>query len=528
MRFFVVLLLGVALLTPGCIKVGPDFSTPQASVSDQWVEAGNEAIRSEPEQHAEWWKTFNDPVLNQLVETAYEQNLSLQIAGLRVLEARAELGYVTGHLFPQVQQGRGDIASVGASKNEANSLGVDPSWKTGGVGFDTAWEMDFWGKFRRGVESADASLIASISDYDDVLVALTAEVARVYTLIRTYEERILIAEQNIKLQQRSLEITEARFEAGLVTELDTQQAKALLNGTKSLVPSFRMRLRQAQNALGILLGTPPGDLPQILNASGSIPAAPAEIAVGIPAELLRRRPDIRRAEMQAAAQSALIGVARADLFPHFSLVGSIGLRSSNNAPTRAGGVGGSSFGDLFDSDSFEYFVGPSFRWDILNYGRIKNEIRVQDARFQQLQVNYQETVLRATKEVEDGMVGFLRGQEEAGFLSQSVNAYKRSIDLAQTQYHEGLVDYILVIDNQRSLTAEQDKLIATQGEVALSLIAMYKALGGGWQIRSGQGVVSEEMQKEMSERTDWGDLLKLEEQRPQKTDEDSDWRWPDW
>ncbi len=280
--------------------------------------------------------------------------------------------------------------------------------------------------------------------------------------------------------------------------------------------------------MSILLGTPPGDLHQIINSNGSIPAAPVEVAVGIPAELLRRRPDIRRAEMQAAAQSALIGVARADLFPHFSLVGSIGLRSSDNAPTRAGGAGGSSFGDLFNSDSFEYFVGPSFRWDLLNYGRIKNEIRVQDARFQQLQVNYQETVLRAAQEVEDGMVGFLRGQEKAGFLVHSVAAYKRSVELAETQYREGLVDYLLVLDNQRSLTAEQDRLIETQGDIALSLIGMYKALGGGWQIRSGQEIVPEEMQQEMAKRTDWGDLLDSEELEPKATEESSDWRWPDW
>jgi len=528
MRFFVVFLLCVALLLPGCAKVGPDFSAPPATVSDQWIDATDKQIRPEPDDHAEWWKTFNDPVLDQLIQSAYQQNLSLQVAGLRVLEARAELGFVTGQLYPQSQSARGDISSVGISKNDANTLGIDQSWKTGGIGFDTAWEMDFWGKFRRGIESADAAFIASIADYDDVLVALTAEVARAYTLIRTFEERILIAEQNIKIQQRSLEISEARFEAGLVTELDTQQAKALLNGTKALIPSFVTGLRQAQNSLSILLGLPPNDLREIVPPNGNIPVAPAEIAVGIPAELLRRRPDIRRAELQAAAQSALIGVARADLFPHFSLVGSIGLRSSENAPSAAGGLGGSSFSDMFDSDSFEYFVGPGFRWDILNYGRIKNQVRIQDARFQQLQVNYQNTVLRAAREVEDSMVGFLRGQDEAGFLTESVKAYKRSVELSQTQYTEGLADYLLVLDNQRALTAEQDRLISTQGNVALNLISMYKALGGGWQIRSGQDFVPEEVQQEMAERTDWGDLLEREQQEPQEPEESSSWRWPDW
>ncbi len=525
-------LLGLLLLTlfvGGCAMVGPDYVQPPAPVSDSWIDtAKDEDLSKASVEYADWWQNLNDPVLDRLVQMAYEQNLPLQIAGLRVLEARAELGFVTGQLYPQQQQASADLLAIGASQNDANTLGIDHRWASGGFGFDAAWEMDFWGKFRRAVQSADSDFLAAISDYDDLLVTLTAEVARAYTLIRTFEERILIAEQNIAIQQRSLEITQALFEAGLVTELDNQQATGLLNTTKALIPALEASRRQAQNSLSILLGLSPRNLDDIIGVKGRIPLAPAEIAVGIPADLLRRRPDIRRAEQLAAAQSSLIGVAKADLYPHFSLVGSIGLRSSDGAPTRDGGRGGSSFGDLFDGDSIEYFIGPTFTWDILNYGRIKNRVRVQDARFQQLQVNYQDTVLRAAREVEDNMVGFLRGQDEAGFLNKSVKAYQRSVELAQTQYREGLVDYQRVLDNQRALTAEQDRLLAIEGDVILSLIGMYKALGGGWQMRVGNDFVPEKVQKELAERTDWGDLLESDEQQPKATTESSGWRSPDW
>jgi outer membrane protein TolC len=228
-----------------------------------------------------------------------------------------------------------------------------------------------------------------------------------------------------------------------------------------------------------------------------------EVAVGIPAELLRRRPDIRRAELHAAAQSSRIGVAKADLFPHFSLVGNLGLLTSESAPTDAGGSG-STYSDVFDSDSFYYYFGPSFKWDFLNYGRIKNRVRVEDARFQQLVVSYQNTVLRAAQEVEDGMVGFLRSRERVGFLGNSVDAYKRSVDLSMTQYTEG------------------------QGDVALNLVNMYRALGGGWQQRAGEEFISDEYREEMAERTDWGDLLEREEQEPEPEVDRALWRTPDW
>jgi NodT family efflux transporter outer membrane factor (OMF) lipoprotein len=528
MRFVVILLLGVTLLTSGCIKVGPDFTAPPAPVADSWKEPDNQQLTAKTDHHEEWWTVFNDPVLNKLVEEASQQNLSLQIAGLRILEARAQLGIATGNLYPQQQQLFGSAAAVGGSRNAANSAGGDLHFKDLSTSMDAAWELDFWGKFRRGVEAADAQFLAATADYEDVMVTLTAEVARAYILVRTNEERIRLAEESVAIQERSLEIAENRFEGGLVTELDVQQARTLLANTNATIPRFQIEYHRAQNALSVLLGQPPGDLSATLNASGSIsgiPMAPAEVAVGVPADLLRRRPDVRRAELQAASQSALIGVAKADLFPHFTLIGSIGLQASESSLTRNGS---SSFSDLFDSDSMTYFAGPSLTWDLFNYGRIKNQVRVQDARLQQLVTNYQNTVLRAAQETEDAMIGFLKKQQEALYLTDAVTASKRSVDISLLQYGEGLTDYQRVLDAQRGLSIDQDALASIQGSVVLNLVSMYKALGGGWQLTADREFVKPEIQHEMAERTDWGGLLEESKKEADEASKESDWLWPDW
>ena len=496
-------LIILALLMSGC-AVGPDFVRPDAPAEEEWIDSDVPQIKTEPADLTDWWKVFNDPVLDSLIETAYRQNLPLQIAGLRIMEARAQLGIAVGNKYPQLQQLSGSAAAVEISDNAPNALAADKFHYDYQLGFDAAWELDFWGRFRRGVESAQASYLASIAGYDDALVTITAEVSRAYVLIRTFEERIVIAQANVQIQKRSLEFAEARFEGGLVTELDVQQARALLNDTEATISRLKIGLRQARHGLSILLGIPPGELKNVLVESGAVPGAPPEVVVGIPADLLRRRPDIRSAELQAAAQSARIGVAKADLYPHFSLVGSLGLQSSEK-----GGISSNNakFGDLFDSESITYFVGPSLQWPILNYGRIKNRVLVQDARFQQLVVNYQNTVLNAYREVEDAMVGFLNSKEQFVFLSDSVKASKRSVDLSLIQYREGLIDYQRVLDTQRFLTQEQDLLTSVNGDVALNLIAMYKALGGGWQIREGKDFVNDKTKEVMQERTNWGNLL---------------------
>ena len=529
LRLYFCGVLAAALLLVGCTMVGPDFVKPEAPVEKEWMEARDPEIKTEPSDYKEWWSVFNDPVLNSLVETAYQQNLPLQIAGIRILQARAQLGAVVGNLYPQLQQGRGGADYSNISENAANTLGADDSFWQYNAGFDAAWELDIWGKFRRAVESGVANLETSIASYDDVLVSLNAEVARTYILLRTFEERLEIARENVGIQQRSLQIAEIRFKAGAVTELDVVQAKSLLRNTEAFIPRFKAAIRQAKNALAILLGKLPGQIDDMLGGPKLIPIAPPEVVVDIPAELLRRRPDIQLAEYQIATQTPLIGVSKAELFPAFQLFGSIGLASSNSKNTIGGGNKGSSFSDLFDSDSFEFFGGPSFSWNLFNYGRIKNRVRTEDALLQQLIVNYKDTVLRAHQEVEDSLVGFLRTQEEADFLLGSVKASQRSVDLSMLQYREGLVDYQRVLDTQRFLTDQQDAWTATRGDVVLNLVSIYKALGGGWQIREGQEFVSKDNIQEMEKRTDWGNLIQPKELKtPSTAEERKQWRWPDW
>jgi NodT family efflux transporter outer membrane factor (OMF) lipoprotein len=523
------LVLSFALLLTGC-AVGPDYIKPEAPEPQKWLEEKDPLIKSEPADFGRWWTVFNDPVLDTLVEMASQQNLSLRIAGIRILEARAQLGIATGNLYPQSQAVGGNYTHTDVSKNASNSQpGADFHYDNMDLGFDAAWELDFWGKFRRAVQSDMGKLEASIANYDDILVTLTAEVARTYIFIRTLEERLAIAIENVKIQEQSLKITETRFNEGDVTELDVQQARALLRDTQATIPRIQADLRQSKNGLAILLGMLPGELKDILEAPKLIPAVPAEISVGVPSELLRRRPDIRLAERQLSAQSALIGVAKADLYPHFSLFGSIGLQVSNADVTAAGYPGGSSFGDLWNSDSIAFFGGAGFSWNILNYGRIKNRVRVQDARFQQLVVNYQNKVLKAAQETEDAMVAFLRSQDEVKFLSESVQAATRSVDLSMIQYREGLVDYQRVLDTQRFQTQEQDLLTQTKGSVVLNFIAVFKALGGGWQIREGRDFVPEETRKEMQQRTNWGNLLTPTElETPPDNEDKPRWLSPEW
>jgi NodT family efflux transporter outer membrane factor (OMF) lipoprotein len=522
-------LISATLLISGCTMVGPDFVKPEAPVEQEWLKARDAAIKTEASDYKDWWTVFNDPVLNSLVENAYQQNLPLQISGIRILQARAQLGVVVGNLYPQLQQGRGAADYSSISENAPNSLGADDSFWQYNAGFDVAWELDVWGKYRRAIESGVANLETSIASYDDFLVSLTAEVARTYILLRTFEERLEIARQNVTIQARSLQIAEIRFKAGAVTELDVVQARSLLRDTEASIPRFEANIRQTKNALAILLGKLPGEIDGLISGNKIIPKAPPEVVVDIPAELMRRRPDIRLAEYQIATQTPLIGVSKSELFPAFQLFGSIGLASSNSRNTKSGGRSGSSFSDLFESDSLEFFGGPSFTWNLFNYGRIKNRVRTEDALLQQLLVNYEDTVLRAQQEVEDSLVGFLGRQEEEVYLLDSVKASQRSVDLSMLQYKEGLVDFQRVLDSQRFLTEEQDLWTRTRGDVILNLVSLYKALGGGWQIRAGKDFVSKNNVEEMEKRTDWGDLIQPKAlETPASAEERTQWRWPDW
>jgi NodT family efflux transporter outer membrane factor (OMF) lipoprotein len=519
-------LVALAVMLSGCTMVGPDYVKPTTQEPKQWLKSTDPKIESKEVDFSDWWTVFSDPVLNDLIQAAYQQNLPLQIAGLRIYEARAELGIAFGFQFPQTQQGLGSASINQLSKNAPNSVGADRYYSNYDIGLDAAWELDVWGKFRRGVQTGVANLEASIADYDDILVSLTSEVANTFIRLRTSEERLAVARQNVVIQKRSFEIANVRFKAGAVTELDVTQAKSLLRSTEATIPGFETDVRQAKNALAILLGKLPGDIDAMLGGPGLIPEVPTEVAVGIPTELLRRRPDIRLAERQLAAQSAQIGFAKADLFPHFSLFGTLGFQASDHTGIQSNN---SDFGDLIKKNSITYSTGAGFNWDIFNYGRITNQVRVEDARFQELAVNYEDTVLRAAQEVEDAMVGFLQSQNVVFFLADAVKASKRSVDLSLIQYREGLVDYQRVLDTQRDLTSQQDNLVFTAGSVGLNLVAMYRALGGGWEIRGENDFIPASIKEEMETRTDWGDMLSPKEtEYPPSQDVKKIFHRPDW
>ncbi|CAB5122304.1 Efflux transport system, outer membrane factor (OMF) lipoprotein [Olavius algarvensis associated proteobacterium Delta 3] len=498
-----VFLLFPVWLLCACTTVGPDFVKPKAAVEKEWSEKDDPSVRTDALDYSEWWKVFDDPILNRLIQIASTQNLSLQIAGLRILEARALLGIAIGLQYPQSQALSGGITYLKSSENAPPLSNLptdvrnrlDTSTNNYQIGFDAAWELDFWGKFRRGVESADANLAASIANYDNLLVILNGEVASAYVIIRTLEQRLVYIRSNTEIQQKGLELAEVRFEAGATSELDVQQARSLLRNTEALIPALEISLRQAQNGLSVLLGRPPGDLQDILGDPSPIPTAPAQVAVGVPAELMRRRPDIQLAEFRAASQGARIGVAEADLYPHFALAGSIGWSAGDGST-------------LFSVDSLTGFFTPlGFRWDIFNYGRIRNNVRIQDARFEQLVVNYRNTVLLAAREVEDGLVGFLRSRQQADLLSDAADASKRAAELALIQYDEGWVDYTRVLNTQQSLLNQQDALAVSHGDIVRFLVAVYKALGGGWQVRIGADILPAEMLEAMKKRTNWGNLM---------------------
>ena len=495
--------VAAGLVISGC-AVGPDYQRPDVDVTEQWSAAdATELMESLPGAPASWWQVFGDPLLDELVNEAYRENLDVEVAGLRIMEARAALGIALGNRFPQQQAIRGGAVRTGVSENTPNVLPfADTRYWNADLGFDVGWELDFWGRFRRGAEAAQADLAASLAGYDASLVTVTAETARAYLVVRSLQQRLRVANENVDLQRRSYEIADVLARNERVTELDVQQAITLLESTAAQVPLISARLTQAKNALSFLLGQPPGQLDSRLG-EGPIPDPPAQIAVGVPAELLRRRPDVLAAELRAAGQSARVGIAESERYPRFGLTGSLGLRS--------GDTGSTDLSDIFSSDSIEFVAGPVFSWPILNYGRIKNSIRVQDARLQQSLVAYQNSVLNAAREVEDAIAEHLRQRQALENYRRSANAAQRSVDLALLQYRESIADYQRVLDTQRSLNTQQQLFVQTKGAVATSLVVLYKALGGGWEIRSGNPVVDQDNVDQMMQRTNWGDLLEAAE-----------------
>ena len=488
----------LAIAVTGCTVVGPKYVKPEVFVNEEWTANSDPRMVSTATPETAWWRVFNDPTLNQLVETSWKQNLPLQIAGLRIAESRAQLALAVGAKWPQTQAAFANANIVGLSGDSANVRNFDRNFVDYQVGFDAAWELDFWGRFKNIERAEAARYFATVADYDTALVSITGEVARTYAIIRTIEVLINQAHQNVTLQEDGYRIAQSRFRHGATPELDVTQARTLLESTRTTIPQLEISLRQAQNALSTLLGQPTGTVQALLQTSQGIPTAPDNVAVSVPAELLRRRPDVRMAEFLTLEQSARIGIATADLYPRLSLGGTIGVAGAS-----AEGAGGA---------SFFYTFGPRLYLPIFDYGRTRNRIRIEDARFQQSIISYQDTVLRAAQEVEDGLTGYVKSREAFGFAQNAADAARRSADIAFVQYREGAVDFQRVLEAMRALLQEENVLAQTRSDIAVNLIALYKALGGGWELHQGQPVISDTVRMEMENRTRWDDLLATEAQ----------------
>lgn len=495
----------------GC-PITPKYVRPEVPLAPEWSES-NDARLAKAAINVAWWKSFNDAALDTLVELAYQQNLPLEESALRILEARAQLGIARAQQYPNSGGATATAALIGLrSHQDAPAPDITITSGSFPVGFDAQWEVDIWGKFRRGVRAARAAYYGTIAEYDGAIVSLSAEVARTYALIRTYQVLIQLARDNVKIQEDGLRIAESRFRNGATSGLDVSQATTLLETTRRTIPQLQVQERQAENALCTLIGRAPGCAPPLLTGAAVIPTAPGQVAVGVPAELIRRRPDIRGAELRAIAQCDRVGVARSDLFPKFTLTGSItsmNVTSSGAPPAISGLI------SFFNAGSFLYSLAGSLLWPILAYPQIISNVRVQDARLQQTLVDYKQTVLKAAQEVEDGLVGFLREEEAVVFAQNAADAALTSVKLSLTQYREGAVDYERVLDSQRQLLQAQNSLAETRSSIVVDLISLYKALGGGWEVRQGQPVVRDEDRVEMQKRTNWGGYFATPVPKPQ-------------
>jgi NodT family efflux transporter outer membrane factor (OMF) lipoprotein len=470
---------GLLLFASGCtscqefvrngFKVGPNYQRPPAPLEDAWIDAQNPRVKSTPANYGDWWTVFNDPVLNDLVKTAYTQNVNLRVAATRVLEARAQRAIAVGTLFPQQQSASGSYTHVGTSANVAN-VAPHTFFDNWAAGFNLSWEIDFWGKIRRTIESTDDLVEASVDDYDNVMVTLVSDVATAYVQYRVLQQQIEYTKQNVELQRGLLKIATAQWKAGQKGELPVVQSTSLLDQLESLIPVQEIGLRQANNQLCVLLGMPPRELAELLDRA-PIPDSPPEVVAGVPADLIRRRPDLRSAERQVAAQNAQIGVAEASFYPAFFLDGTIGYQAQNLPQL------------WFHSRSFTGTIGPGFQWNILNYGRILNNVRFQDSKTQELMAVYQEKVLSAEQEVEAGIVSFLNTRREADKLAGSVKAAERAVKLTSDQLAAGAIDFTPVFVASQFLAQDQIAYAQAKGDIALGLINVYRAIGGGWEIR---------------------------------------------
>ncbi len=504
------LLFTTLFLLGGCTRLGPDFTPPKAPKLPKELQRHNEESAKEL---ASWWKVFNDPTLELLIKHATTQNLDIQAAGLRILQSRTLLGIANGLQYPQYQQLSGSYTTTyrGGFSDISN------------LSFDLGWEMDIWGKYARGIESAEASLYLSIASYRDIMLSVVAEVARNYILYQTTKERIEYAKRNIAIQERVAKLTQLQYHAGNVSELDMQQARTQLYNTKASLPALQLSKRKAINALAVLLGTTSDEVKKLLKSDedsknihferyliatkkGELQLAERATSLTdlhytplprfdpykkIDASLLLQRPDIKAAEYKAHAASAKIGQEEAKLYPSFTLFGTIGI----NSPSILG-------------ENISVSAGPAFRWDILHYERLKNQIRFADARFEETLVNYSKKVLQASQDVSNALHAYISTQQQLKEREKALQATIRAFNISVRQYQDGLVSYQRLLSTVEKLTFTQDLYAQTRGAMATDAVLLYKALGGGWQGSDSKSYLSKAHIEAMHKRgVDWGAYL---------------------
>jgi len=456
----------------GC-TVGPNYEEPKLATPANWQEAQQKGVDVRPAELTQWWTSFNDPLLDSLVERAVKSNLDLRIAEARIREARAARAVTASGLWPTLDVS----ASYRRNRTSENAFALGTLAPQGGgnleqdlfkTGFDASWEIDVFGGVRRNVEAADATIAASVESRRDVLVTLLGDVAKNYIDLRGFQRRLAVARANLKAQQDTLELTRIRFQAGLTSDLEVAQAESQANTTLAQIPTLESSLKQAAYSLDLLLGLAPGALWNELANEMAIPILPPEVLIGLPSDLLRRRPDIRFAERQLAASTALVGSAMADLFPKFFLTGTYGLQSISAS-------------DWLTGRSRYWSVGPRITWPIFDAGRIRANIEIRNAQQEQALNRYEKTVLAAFGDVEKSLVNYSREQARQQALVDAVASSRRAVEMANELYIRGLNDFLNVLDTQRSLYAAENDLAQSEATMASNLVALYKALGGGWE-----------------------------------------------
>jgi NodT family efflux transporter outer membrane factor (OMF) lipoprotein len=484
---------GILVFLAGC-SVGPDYHPPKTAAPANWSEQLLGGPTNRPVAFVEWWKTFKDPEMDSLIRRAVLGNYDLKLAEGRLSEERATRSGAVWDFGPTVNL-NGSYTKQQISKNTALTSATAPSTTSAtsptpsnpaqaaaavptvteprearlyDTNFDATWELDLFGAKRRTLEANNANVAASEEDRRDVLVTLLGDVARNYIEVRGYQQRIAITRKNIAAQSEGIALSRDRFKAGLTSELDVKQAEALLATTQATLPSLDTSLKQAVHSLGVLLGEPPGALLAELSHARPIPATPGEVPVGLPSDLLRRRPDVRRAERQLGAAVANIGVQTAELFPKISLTGNGGLQSI-------------SVSDWLKPSSGYYSIGPTITWRLLDFGRIRAQIKAANARQEQALATYQKAVLTSFQDVENALVAYANEQTRYSALKASVSANRRALEIATELYSKGPNDFLNVLDSERSVLSAEDQLVDSQRTVAENLVTLYKALGGGWE-----------------------------------------------